>query len=62
MGIVIVCLSLEDVGEGCHDRGGHRIVLGNSIDSIVHRYNPQATAAIMLLWWTGARAFIVAIV
>ncbi len=48
--VVIVCLPLEDVREG------------NSIDGIVRRHNPRATAAALLLWWTGTRAFIVAIV
>jgi hypothetical protein len=48
--VVIVCLPLEDAREG------------NSIDGIVRRHNPQATAATLLLWWIGPQAFIVAIV
>jgi hypothetical protein len=62
MGVVIVCLPLKDVGEGCCDGGGRPIMLGNSIDGIVLWHNPRATAAALLLWQTGMLAFILAIV
>ncbi len=61
-GVVIVCPPLDDVREGCRDRGGRPIMLGNTIDGIVRRHSLQAMAAALLLWWTGTRAFIVAIV
>ncbi len=47
MGVVIICLPLEDIREG------------NSIDGIVRRHNQQAMAAALLLWWTGTWAFII---
>jgi hypothetical protein len=62
MGVIIVCLPLKDVGEGCYNGDGYPIGLGKSIDGIVCRHNPQATTAALLLWWTSTRALIISIV